>query len=257
MAIRSALDLASTEGVETRPETGALDGRPVASALELVLPGASDTRAAALQWLSALAKERRLSPKTVEAYGRDLRQFLAFLTQHLGEPPSIRAVLALKPLDIRSFLAARRLETVQSRSLMRQLAALRSFARHLEREGHGTASAFAAIRSPKVDKTLPRPLSAAAAVAVTDSETRAGEARKPWILARDAAVLSLLYGSGLRISEALGLTRRDAPVNGTDTITGTLRVLPPLPVTVTTSMPLTGASRRSRPSASEMRRPPP
>ena len=104
---------------------------------------------------------------------------------------------------------------------MRQLAALRSFARHLEREGHGTASAFAAIRTPKLDKTLPRPLSAASAVAVTDADARAGEAREPWILARDAAVLSLLYGSGLRISEALGLKRRDAPVSGTDTVTVT------------------------------------
>ena len=191
------------------------------NALDLVLPGAADTRREAMQWLAALAKERRLSAKTVEAYGRDLRQFLAFLTGHLGEPPGIAAILGLKPLDIRSFLAARRLEAVQSRSLMRQLAALRSFARHLEREGHGTASAFAAIRTPKVDKTLPRPLSAASAVAVTDTGTRAGESRKPWILARDAAVLSLLYGAGLRISEALGLRRRDAPVSGTDSITVT------------------------------------
>jgi integrase/recombinase XerC len=190
-----------------------------ASPLDLALPGAADTRAAAQGWLAALAKERRLSPKTVEAYGRDLRQFLAFLTVHLGEAPDLAAVVALKPLDIRSFLAARRLDSVGSRSLMRQLAALRSFARHLEREGHGNASAFAAIRSPKVDKTLPRPLSAAAAVAVTAAETRAGDAREPWILARDAAVLALLYGSGLRISEALGLRRRDAPVDGADAVT--------------------------------------
>ncbi|QFU15187.1 tyrosine recombinase XerC [Microvirga thermotolerans] len=197
-------------------------------------PGAADTRREALQWLASLAKERRLSPKTVEAYGRDLRQFLTFLTGHLGEPPSVGAILALKPLDIRSFLAARRMGAVQSRSLMRQLAALRSFARHLEREGHGTASAFAAIRTPKVDRNLPRPLSASAAVAVTDTETRAGSDRKPWILARDAAVLSLLYGAGLRISEALGLRRRDAPVNGIDSVTvigkgGKMRSVPVIP----------------------------
>jgi integrase/recombinase XerC len=203
-------------------------------ALDLVLPGTADIRAEAVQWLATLAKERRLSPKTVEAYGRDLRQFLVFLTGHLGEPPSVKAVLALKPLDIRAFLAARRIGKVQSRSLMRQLAALRSFARHLEREGHGTASAFAAIRTPKVDKTLPRPLSMESAVAVTDAAARAGEARKPWILARDAAVLALLYGSGLRISEALGLQRRDAPVNGIDTVTvtgkgGKMRSVPVIP----------------------------
>jgi integrase/recombinase XerC len=187
--------------------------------LDLVLPGAQDARQEAMLWLTSLAKERRLSAKTVEAYARDLRQFLAFLTSHLGEPPGVKAILGLKPLDIRSFLAARRMEAVQSRSLMRQLAALRSFARHLEREGHGTASAFAAIRTPKMDKNLPRPLSASSAVAITDTELRAGENRKPWILAMDAAVLSLLYGAGLRISEALGLQRRDAPIHGTDSIT--------------------------------------
>jgi integrase/recombinase XerC len=206
------------------------------NALDLVFPGAEDARQEAMAWLQALAKERRLSPKTVEAYARDLRQFFAFLTHHLGEPPGVEAILGLKPLDIRSFLAARRMESVQSRSLMRQLAALRSFARHLEREGHGTASAFAAIRTPKVDRNLPRPLSAAAAVAVTDAETRADESRKPWILARDAAVLSLLYGAGLRISEALGLQRRDAPIHGTDTITvtgkgGKMRGVPVIPAT--------------------------
>jgi integrase/recombinase XerC len=191
------------------------------SILDLVLPGADDTRREAMAWLASLAKERRLSAKTVEAYARDLRQFLAFLTHHLGEPPSVEGILGLKPLDVRAFLAARRMGSVGSRSLMRQLAALRSFARHLEREGHGTASAFAAIRTPKVDKNLPRPLSALSAVAVTEAETRSGENRKAWILARDAAVLSLLYGAGLRISEALGLQRRDAPVDGVDTITVT------------------------------------
>ena len=202
---------------------------------DLVLPGAADTRQAALEWLSGLAKERRLSPRTVEAYGRDLRQFLSFLTMHLGEPPSVAAILALKPLDIRAFLAARRGAGVQGRSLMRQLAALRSFARHLERDGHGTASAFAAIRSPKVSKTLPRPLSPASAVAVTETGTRAGDNRKPWILARDAAVLALLYGAGLRISEALGIRRRDAPVAGVDavTVTGKGRKVRSVPVIAT------------------------
>ncbi|WP_246205367.1 tyrosine recombinase XerC [Microvirga arsenatis] len=191
------------------------------NALDLALPGADDTRREAMAWLASLAKERRLSGKTVEAYARDLRQFLAFLTNHLGEAPSVKAILGLKPLDIRAFLAARRMDAVGSRSLMRQLAALRSFARHLEREGFGTASAFAAIRTPKVDRNLPRPLSASSAVAVTDAQTRTSENRKPWILARDAAVLSLLYGAGLRISEALGLQRRDAPVNGIDAVTVT------------------------------------
>jgi integrase/recombinase XerC len=195
--------------------------RAESSSVDFIVPGAPETRREAAAWLAALASERRLSPKTVEAYSRDLRQFLIFLTVHLGAAPTLPAVIALKPLDIRAFLAARRSEGVESRSLMRQLAALRSFARHLEQEGHGVASAFGAIRSPRFSKGLPRPLSASAATAMTGIDLRAGEAREPWILARDAAVLALLYGAGLRISEALGIRRQDAPLGTTDAITVT------------------------------------
>jgi integrase/recombinase XerC len=188
-------------------------------ALDLALPGAPEMRREAQAWLDALARERRLSPKTVEAYGRDLRQFLAFLAVHLGENPTLADFVGLKPLDIRAFLAARRRDGIESRSLMRQLAALRSFARHVEREGFGTASAFSAIRGPKIAKTLPRPLSARNAAALADPDLRAGEERETWVLVRDAAVLALLYGAGLRISEALGIRRRDAPVERQDTVT--------------------------------------
>jgi integrase/recombinase XerC len=91
---------------------------------------------------------------------------------------------------------------------------VRSFARFLERNGKGKVAALAAVRAPKVPRTLPKPIAAAAAKRLTDADLRAGETREPWILARDAAVLALLYGSGLRISEALGLKRRDAPGKG-------------------------------------------
>jgi integrase/recombinase XerC len=97
---------------------------------------------------------------------------------------------------------------------MRILAGVRSFARFLERNGKGKVGALAAVRAPKVPKTLPKPLQIAAAKQVSDADLRAGEEREPWVLARDAAVLAMLYGSGLRISEALGLKRGEVPAPG-------------------------------------------
>jgi len=99
---------------------------------------------------------------------------------------------------------------------MRALAGARSFARFLERGGKGKVAALTAVRAPKVPKTLPKPLAVPDARRVTETDARAGEEREPWILARDAAVLALLYGSGLRISEALSLRRRDIPDPGRD-----------------------------------------
>jgi integrase/recombinase XerC len=111
-------------------------------------------------------------------------------------------------------MAMRRADEIGSRSLMRSLAGLRSFGRFLEREGKGRVGALSAIRAPKVAKTLPKPIHMAAAKRFADADERAGEERDPWILARDAAVMALLYGSGLRISEALGLKRREVPLPG-------------------------------------------
>jgi integrase/recombinase XerC len=192
---------------------------PSPASATLILPGAPEVGREMQAWLRSLAGERRLSPKTIEAYARDLRQFLIFLTGHLGNPPDLASLVRLKPLDVRAFMAARRREGVESRTLMRQLAALRSFGRHLEREGHGAISALAAIRGPRLGKGLPKPLPAAAARAMTDADTRAGDPRADWILARDAAVLALLYGAGLRIAEALGISREDAPVGATESVT--------------------------------------
>ena len=177
------------------------------------LPSAAGDMAAELvRWLEYLSAERRMSPKTVEAYGRDVRQFLAFLCEHLGRRVTLKALAQLKPLDVRAFMAARRADDISSRSLMRMLAGARSFARFLERNGKGKVGALGAVRAPKLAKTLPKPLTIATAKRIADTDLRAGEEREPWILARDAAVLALLYGSGLRISEALGLKRKDAPI---------------------------------------------
>lgn len=166
------------------------------------------------RWLSHLGAERRLSPKTLEAYGRDLRQCLDFLCAHWGERVTLQRFAALEATDIRAFMAMRRADDIAGRSLMRALAGLRSFGRFLEREGKGKIGALSAIRAPKVAKTLPKPLPMASAKRLADADERAGEDRETWILARDAAVMALLYGSGLRISEALGLKRREVPRPG-------------------------------------------
>src|SRR5579862_9521427 len=107
-------------------------------------------------WLSHLGAERRMSPKTVEAYRRDVQQFLAFLAEHLGGAPSLQELARLSPADVRAFLAARRANNIGSRSLMWALAGMRAFGRFLERNGKGKVGALTAVRAPKIGKTLPR-----------------------------------------------------------------------------------------------------
>jgi integrase/recombinase XerC len=181
---------------------------------------APDVAAEIGRWLGYLGAERRMSPKTLEAYARDVGQFLDFLTQHLGGAPSLKALARLSPADVRAFMAARRSEGLSSRSLMRVMAGTRSFARFLERNGKGKVGALSAVRAPKIGKTLPKPLAIAAAKRISDTDLRDGEAREPWVIARDAAVLGLLYGSGLRISEALSLKRKDFSKRDAITVTG-------------------------------------
>ena len=175
---------------------------------------ADNLEAEMVRWQAYLRSERRLSPKTQEAYARDLRQFLSFLTDYQGSLPSLDSFAALNVSDVRAFMAARRGDGIEGRSLMRALAGLRSFGRFLEREGRGKLGALAAVRAPKIRKSLPKPIHMTPAKRLTEADLRAGEDRDPWIWTRDAAVLALLYGSGLRISEALGLKRRDVPAPG-------------------------------------------
>ena len=130
------------------------------------------------RWLSHLRAERRLSPKTLEAYARDVRQFLTFLAEHWGALVSLPRFAKLETSDVRAFMAARRGDDIGGRSLMRTLAGLRSFGRFLEREGKGTVGALSAIRAPKIGKSLPKPLQMASAKRLTDADERAGTSRR-------------------------------------------------------------------------------
>lgn len=185
-------------------------------------------------WLAAIADERRLAAKTVEAYERDTRQFLTFLTAHIGGPAKLSDIAALRPADLRSFLASRRNDGAGARTLGRGLAGIRSLLRYLEKKGLANATGARATRSPKQPRSLPKPLAAAQAINVVSIDAQLAE--EPWIATRNAALLTLLYGSGLRISEALGLTPADLPkgvatlrINGKG---GKTRIVPILPAAV-------------------------
>jgi integrase/recombinase XerC len=206
------------------------------TAAELLVLAAPDLADALGRWRSHLASERRASPETVEAYDRDVTQFLRFLTEHFGAPPTIARLSGLKPADLRAFLARRRRETqVGARTLGRNLAGVRSLARFLERREGLNAAPFRAVRAPKAGRSLPHPVTATAGLRLAD----AGEslAEEPWVAARDAAVFALLYGCGLRISEALGLLGRDAPNAATRALRvtgkgGKTRIVPVLPAVI-------------------------
>ncbi len=170
---------------------------------EFLIPARADLAAAREEWLKTLKDARRLSDNTLDAYERDSRQFLQFLTGHLGEPPSLKDVDNLRVADLRSFLASRRNGGAGARTLGRGLAGVRSLLRHLEKRGLANAAGASAMRAPRQPKSLPKPLAAADARRVVSAEGQMAE--EPWIAARNAAVLTLLYGCGLRISEALGL----------------------------------------------------
>jgi integrase/recombinase XerC len=190
-----------------------------ASAQQDFMPASAELAAHARDWLAHLSGERRVSSHTAASYARDLRQFLQFAAAHFGEASSLSTFNHLAPQDLRAFLAARRGAGAGSRSLARQLAGLRSFARFLERNGLGQALAFTALHPPKIQRGLPKPLRSDAACELVGVDARAGENRPQWIIARDAAVLALLYGAGLRISEALAIKCSDAPICGRDVLT--------------------------------------
>jgi integrase/recombinase XerC len=168
-------------------------------------------------WLASLAHERRMSPHTLRAYGDDTQRFLGFFAFHRGGTVTLPALQGLRPADLRAFLTARRAEGLGARGIQRALAAIRSFYRYLERENLADSAALRSVKSPKLPHTLPRPLSETDASRTIEE---AGQDEEPWIAARNAALITLLYGTGLRISEALSLKRRDTPLGDTLTILG-------------------------------------
>ncbi|HHN73204.1 MAG TPA: tyrosine recombinase XerC [Thermopetrobacter sp.] len=171
---------------------------------------ADDAGAAAAAFLAHLRHQRRFSPHTVAAYAGDLAAFGRFLAEHLGGPATLSDLAALAPADFRAFLAARRRAGDAPRTLSRRLAALRSFARWLGREKGLSIPALSVIRGPRLPLALPHPLERPEAAAVAREAGDARDGRAGWVAARDAAVVLLLYGCGLRISEALAITRREA-----------------------------------------------
>jgi integrase/recombinase XerC len=184
-------------------------------------------------WLEHLASERRLSPRTLEAYGFAGRRYLAFLEQHRGEAVSLKDLGGITAGEIRAWLAHLRSgETPLSpRSLSQALSAIRTFHGFLDRRLNTPNPALALVRGPKVKPGAPRPVTEDQAVGLI-AEPALDPDREDWEAARDQAVLTLLYGCGLRISEALSLKRSDAPIPDALRITGKgskTRMVPVLP----------------------------
>lgn len=182
-------------------------------------------------WRNWLVHEKRASPHTVAAYTRDLGGFLVFLREHLGTQPALSDLEALSAADFRAWMARRAADGAGRTSIARAMSVLRGFFRWLERNGHASNHAIGAMRSPRRPAAIPKPLTAADAGLLLESvDLLPGE---PWETQRDVALFSLLYGCGLRISEALSLRLEEAPLGEALTVTGKgnkQRMLPVLPI---------------------------
>jgi len=183
--------------------------------LSLISPAA---RGALQEWLDHQKSLKGSAENTVTAYAGDLTEFLAFITSHKGESQGLRALSKITISDLRAWMANSRGAGVGPRSLARKLSAVKVFYRWLAvREGF-EPTAVLLTRSPKFTKKLPRPLAIDAARDLI--ETVEMQSLEPWVAARDAAVVTLLWGCGLRISETLGLKGIDAPLPQIMRITG-------------------------------------
>jgi integrase/recombinase XerC len=169
------------------------------------------------QWGSYLAHDRRRSAHTVRAYVGTAHRLIDFLGQYRGEAIQPAALVDISAADLRAFLAARRTSGLGAASAARELSGVRAFLTYAA-EQQGRAPAVPRTRAPRRPKTLPRPAAPDEAIAL--AEDAGAFASEPWIGARDLAILLLLYGSGLRVSEALSLTARDLPIGDTIRVTG-------------------------------------
>jgi len=185
-------------------------------------------------WLDWLVHERRASPRTVEAYGRIVRGYVGFLQTYRAEAIALDDLAGVRAAEVRAHLAERRSgeRGLQARSLAQTLSAIRAFHRFLDQRLGRPAPQVALVRGPRVKPSLPRPVTEDQARGLL-AEPDADPDLDPWEAARDQAVLSLLYGCGLRISEALSLTGCDAPLGSSVRIVGKgakTRLVPVLPV---------------------------
>lgn len=177
-------------------------------ALEPELPLGADLEKTVGSWLAYLRYERGHAEKTLEAYERDVRQFVSFFAGQIGRAPCLADLQRIDIKTFRGFLASRRRAGTVSRSLARSLSALRQLFRWLEAREIVENRAILQLAMPKVPHSVPKPLTIGKAAEVVEAR---GEAELDWVNARDIAVLMLLYGSGLRIAEALSLKVKDAP----------------------------------------------
>ena len=200
-------------------------------------PRAISAHEALKLFLQHLRSERRLSNKTVEAYARDISFFIGFLSKHVGKAIHIAELADASTTDFRSYLAARRRGAdehspgLSAASLARNISALRTFYCYLHRRWDVDNTSIGLIRGPKPGKRLPRPISPIASKNLLDEVSRSDE--RAWVAARDTAVLTLLYGAGLRISEALSLQGADIPLGDALNVNGKggkMRLVPILPV---------------------------
>jgi integrase/recombinase XerC len=183
----------------------------------------------ALRWQTHLARDRRRSPHTVRAYGATAHRLIDFLAEHLGGEVDAAALAALQPADLRAFLTSRRREGLGNSSAARELSAVRGFLAFAAAEA-GAQAAVPKLKGPKRPRSVPRPIAPDEVVAL--AEETGEDSSEPWIAARDYAVLMLLYGSGLRVAEALGLTGSALPLGDALVVTGKrskTRIVPLLP----------------------------